>query len=1177
MIWFGKGRKKESGGASDELKGSLVDRSAADRLFDRRDPAREDLGRYKTFRLTDFAVDHPISVLTLMVLIVLAGLYSYITIPKEASPDVTVPFVAVNTVYGGVAPQDIETLITRPLEEELFKISDIKTLTSTSVEGYSTITAEFEAGMDMTEALQLVREKVDIAKPEIPEAAEEPAIVEFNFSEFPIMQVNVSGEYSLVRLKELAEDIQDEIEQIPSVLSVQVSGGLEREVKVDVDLGKLKYYGLSFTDVIEAIAFENVTVPGGTIDVGDVKYLVRVPGEFEDTRTIEDIVIEAPGDQPIYVRDVATVDFGFKERESYARLNGNPVVTLSVSKRTGQNIIATSDAVRAVIAEMEPAFPPTTHVSITSDSAKYVRSMVSNLENNIISGLILVVAVLLFVLGVRNASFVGVAIPLSMFLSFSVMQILGFTMNMVVLFSLILALGMLVDNAIVIVENIYRFREEGFSQKAAAKLATAEVAMPVIAATATTLAAFAPMAFWPGITGEFMSFLPKTLIITLSSSLFVALVINPTLCSLFMRLEGERRPQLTREFKFALWAATGAGILIAGGGRPLTTVLLAFTLLGLIFLHRSALEPLARWIQHHGLPTILRLYESGLRWAMRHRWLVMAQAGGVSVVVVVLFGAFNPGIEFFPEDIPPDDIWVQVETPVGTRAEVTDGVVQRLEGELQRIEGQRDYESVVATTGSKIADFGSQTGTQYATVAISFVDYELRGHDTRETLETMRSAIGENVAGATITVDRPNMGPPTGRPINLEISGEDFEVLRSLGDRAVAVLSNSEVARKLEGLESDLDAARPELRVDVDREKAALFGVSTLDVGNTVRSAINGTEASEYRDGEEEYDIVVRLAEQYRSDLSALADLTVESEMEDPVPLTAIASWRVEEGLSGINRKDMDRVVTVSSDVRAGYNGNAVLTEVRAALAGFSEQLPAGYDLSYTGQQEEQEESQTFLFGAFMWALFLIAFILISQFDSILKPVLILTTVLMSIVGVLAGLLVFQMPFGVIMTGVGVISLAGIVVNNAIVLVDYVHVLRVRDGVDAGESLVVAGVTRFRPVMLTAITTVMGLVPLAIGLNVDYLRFYRSLNPNIFWGGAQAAWWGPMAIAVIAGLTLATFLTLVLLPVMHSLMDDAVAFFHRHVRANGQAALAREEEQTRQGSTGETERELATV
>jgi multidrug efflux pump len=1153
MSWFGRLWHRSGRDRRDEDR--LAAGSAADRLFERRDPLKDDLGRYKTFWLTDFAVDHPISVLTLIALIVLGGLYSYLTVPKEASPDITVPFVAVSTFYSGVAPEDIETLITRPLEEELNKISDIKTLTSQSVESVSSITAEFEAGMDMTEALQLVREKVDIAKPELPDAAEEPAILEFNFSEFPIMQVNVSGEYNLVRLKELAEDIQEEIEQIPSVLSVQLSGGLEREVKVDVDLGKLKYYGITFTDVIEAISFENVTVPGGTIDVGDVKYLVRVPGEYQETRPLEDIVVDVVGNQPIYVRDVATVDFGFKERESFARLNGNSVVTLSVSKRTGENIIETSEAVRAVLAEMEADYPPTTHVSITSDSAKYVRSMVSNLENNIISGLILVVSVLLFVLGVRNASFVGIAIPLSMFLSFSVMQILGFTMNMVVLFSLILALGMLVDNAIVVVENIYRFREEGFDRKTASKLATAEVAMPVIAATATTLAAFAPMAFWPGITGEFMSYLPKTLMITLTASLLVGLVVNPTLCSLFMRMEGEPRPHLTREFKIVAWVAAGLVALVLAGGRPLTTVLLAATVVGLILLNRFVLDPAGHWVRERALPAILHFYEGRLRWALRHRVLIMGQTAVMFVGVIALFAAFNPGIEFFPENIAPDDIWVQVETPVGTRAEVTDAIVQRIETELGAIDGRVDYESVVATTGSKIADFGSQTGSQYATVAVSFVDFELRERDTNETLEVMRSAIGGEVAGATITVDKPNMGPPTGRPINIEIIGEDFETLKDLGDQMVTLLSNGAVAPKLEGLESDLDDARPELRVEVDREKAALFGVTTLDIGSTVRSAINGTEASEFRDGEEEYDIVVRLAEQYRSDLSALGDLTVESDEGDPVPLTAIASWRVEEGFSGINRKDMDRVVTVSSNVRAGYNANAVLAEVQSSLVDFRTRMPTGYRLSYTGQQQEQQESQEFLVSAFLWALFLIAFILISQFDSILKPGLILSTVMLSTIGVLIGLLIFRMPFGVIMSGVGVISLAGIVVNNAIVLIDYIHVLRDRDGLGEHESLVMGGVTRFRPVMLTAITTVMGLIPLAIGLNIDFNRFYRTLNPNIFWGGAQAAWWGPMAIAVIAGLTFATFLTLVLLPVMHSLLDDMVGFLRRHFRANGQAAL----------------------
>jgi multidrug efflux pump subunit AcrB len=1105
-------------------------------------------GKYKEFWLTSFSVDHPTSVLVLLAIILLAGLWSYVTVPKEATPDVTVPFVAVNTVYPGVAPEDIETLITRPIEEELNRISELKTLTSSSVEGVSTITAEFEAGMDMTEALQQVREKVDIAKPELPPAAEEPQILEFNFSDFPILQVNVAGDYSLVRLKALAEDLQDEIEQIPAVLSVTLSGGLEREVQVDVDLAKLKYYGVTYDDVIDAIREENVTVPGGTIDVGEMKYLVRIPGEFEETRPIEDIVVLATTDGPVYVRDVATVDFGFKERESFARLDGNPVVTLSVSKRSGQNIIETSDAVRAAIAEMSPDFPPGTEVSVTSDNAGYVRDMVSSLENNIISGLILVIAVLLFALGLRNASFVGVAIPLSMFLSFSVIQLLGMTMNMVVLFSLILALGMLVDNAIVVVENIYRFREEGFEKTAAAKYATAEVAMPVIAATVTTLAAFAPLLVWPGIVGEFMSYLPKTLMITLSSSLFVGLVINPTLCSLFMRLEDEPRMHLTREAKFTVWGLLGVILIAIGIRNPVTAVLLVLTGAGLWWLNGRVLEPIGKWVREVSQPRVLREYERVLRWSMRRRFLMVGQAVTALVVVVVLFSVFNNGIEFFPESVPPETVWVQIETPTGTRAEVTDEVTQRVERELAGLDEAADYESVVATTGQRVGGFGNETGTQYATVAVSLVDYKDREFDSFETLEHMRTSIGNEIAGAEITVDKPQEGPPTGLPVSIEISGEDFEQLQRLGDRAIQILSNAAVAARLDGLESDLAEARPELRIEVDRERAKLFGLNTQKIGLTVRSAINGTEASEFRDGEDEYDIVVRLAERYRSDLTSLADLTITTEEGVQVPLPAVASWQVEESYSGINRKDLDRVVTISADVRAGNNANAVLAEVQETLRPFAAELPSDYRLSYTGQQQEQQESEQFLGGAFIMALFLIGLILVSQFDSVLKPVLILSTVLLSTVGVLVGLLVFRMPFGVIMSGVGVISLAGIVVNNAIVLVDYIGILRTRDGVGERESLIQGGLTRFRPVTLTAITTVVGLIPLAIGLNFDFEGLYAHLRPDLYWGGEQAAWWGSMAIAVIAGLTFATFLTLVLLPVMHSLLDDFGHFLLRHTR-----------------------------
>jgi multidrug efflux pump subunit AcrB len=1003
---------------------------------------------YREFWLTSFAVEHPTSVLVMTAILIIWGLISYFQVPKEASPDVTVPFIAVNTMYAGVAPEDIETLLTRPIEEELNRIADVKEIRSSSVESFSSISVEFNAGMDMTEALQLVREKVDIAKPELPMAAEEPQIIEFNLSEFPILQVNISGEYSLVRLKRLAEDIQDEIEQIPSVLEVTLAGGLEREVKVEVDLARLKFYGVSYQDVIDAIRDENVTMPGGTIDVGDVRYLVRVPGEFEETEPIEDIVIATPGSSPVYVRDVATVDFGFKERETFARLNGTPVVTLNVSKRTGENIIETSEAVKEVIEGLRAEFPPTTVVQVTGDQADYVRDMVGSLENNIISGLILVVTVLLFALGIRNASFVGVSIPLSMLLSFTVIQLMGITMNMVVLFSLILALGMLVDNAVVIVENIYRFREDGFHPREASKLATAEVAPPVIAATATTLAAFAPLLFWPGITGEFMSYLPKTLIITLTCSLFVALVINPTLTSLLMKAEGEPRMVMTRESKWVVGIFAGLVFLIAVASKPVVAILLTLTVVFLYLLHHFVLAPIAHWVQHTNLPAILRSYERVLRWAIVHRGRVMGGVVALLVGTLALFGAFNPGIEYFPEDMPPETVWVQIEAPTGTRAEVTDQVVRHVEGKLAGLDGRGDYESTVATTGTSAAGGfgGGQAAEHVATVAVTFVDYQDRIHDASATVEEMRNSAGSAIAGATITVSQPDMGPPTGLPVVIEISGADPEVLRRLGEEAINIISNAPVAPKLDGLESDLADSRPELRIEVDRERAAIFGLSTLDIGSSVRSAINGTEASEYREGEDEYDIVVRLAEQYRSDLSSLADLTVSTDMGDQVPLSSVASWRVEESFSGINRKDLKRMVTVSADVRAGHNANAVLQEVQGTLASFSAALPDGYRIAYTGQQQEQREAQDFLLAAFAMAVFLIGFILVSQFDSVFKPLLILSTVFLSTIGVLLGLLLFRMPFGIIMSGVGVISLAGVVVNNAIVLMDYIHILRDRDG-----------------------------------------------------------------------------------------------------------------------------------
>ena len=1114
---------------------------------------------FKEFALTSLAVDNATSVVVLFVFITIAGLVSYQAIPKESFPETEIPLVMVNTMYPGVSPADIESLVTRKIEEELNTISDIKELTSTSVEGYSSVTAEFETSTNMDEALQKIREKVDLVHPDLPSDAEDPFITEITMSDAPVMQVNLAGGYGLVRLKELGERLQERIESIPAVLRVGLRGGLEREVKVDVNLSRLQHYNVSFDDVISAIRQENVNVPGGSINVNGMKYLVRVDGEFDDPAVVGSLVVTTVGGRPIYVRDVAEVEFGFAETETYARLGDEPVVTLDVVKRSGENIIATAEAVRAEVEAMRPLFPPSTVVSITSDMSADIGDMVNSLQNNIISGLVLIVGILLFVLGLRTSIFVAISIPTSMFLSFVVLWLLGITMNMVVLFSLILALGMLVDNAIVIVENIHRFIEEGWDRRTAAKKATGEVAVPVLAATATTLAAFTPLLFWPGMAGQFMRFLPLTLIVTLSSSLFVALIIVPTLCSLFLRPESSRPRLMNRNVRVLLLALAVLALLLVALVNPLTALLFVVTSAGLWLLHVRILDRIGKAFMAGGFPRLVRWYERRLRWALNHRALVLTGSVAALIATVMVYGRFAAPVEYFPEDIPPSTIYVAIEGPVGTSAVVTNGYASRLKAELAGIGGVADAETVVTTVGSAgggggFMDGGGPSGPEAGRITLGMIDYQDRQFDVFSTLADMQERVGRNLAGAEVRVDKVTEGPPSGPPVNIEISGEDPKRLEELANEAINVIESAPVYSRLVGLESDMDDARPELRVEVDREKASLYGLSTNDVGFVVRGAINGLEAAKYRTGNDEYDIIVRLREEDRSELTSLDGLTAFADGRQ-IPLLSVADWTVGEGYSAIRRKNMDRVATVSAEVAAGYNSNNVRIEVETVLEDFAASLPPGYLMTFTGEQEDQQEAMQFLVTAFMAALMLIALILVSQFNSVVKPVIILSSVVMSTIGVLIGLLAFRMPFVIIMTGVGVISLAGIVVNNAIVLIDYIDVLRDRDGMDRREALVQGGKTRLRPVLLTALTTALGLVPLAIGLNFDFFGLFSSLSPELFWGGEQAAWWGPMAVAVIVGIIFATFLTLILVPVMYSLVDDFAKLFRRD-RAGAADSLA---------------------
>ncbi len=1030
-------------------------------------------------KITNISLSHRTTIFTLLVIIVIGGLIAYNNLPVESFPDIKQPVVIVAAPYVGVAPSDMETLVAQPIEDKLKEITKIKKLTSTSREGYTNIVAKFEPDIDIDEAVRKVREKVDQAKPDLPSDLENPIVQEINFENIPIMLVSITGEQSLVRLKKLAEELQDEIEEIPGVLDVNISGGLEREVKIDLNPARLTYYNLGVNDVISAIRKENLTIPGGSLKSAALNWTVRVPGEFESVAELENIVVKAKNGSPIYLRDLADVYFGFKEQTSYSRLNGKPSVTLSIQKRSGENIIAITDQVKEILKTESKRFPANTHYVIVSDFSKDIRSMVNDLENNIIAGLLLVVFVLYFFMGVRNGLLVGIAIPLSMLISFIVLSMMGYTLNMVVLFSLILALGMLVDNAVVIVENIYRHHQEGKGLLQAAREATHEVGMAVTVSTATTLMAFLPMIFWEGIIGEFMKFLPITLIITLASSLFVGLVFNPVISSSFLKVD-EKMSCLP-------------------GDRFL------------------------RWLTVR--------YETSLRWALRHRWLLMLLMGGGFVGMLGFYAFFNHGMEFFPVT-EPKQIFVEVEAPLGTRLETSDAIVRQIE---ERIKDTPDMVNYVANVGSSsnMFDFGGGGGASHKSqVTIELADKNDRSQNSFQTLDEVAESI-RGIPGARVDVTRPEEGPPTGKAVEIQIKGEDFRVLSSLSQQVIQTIED---VPGLSKLKDDYEKGKPEVRVRIDREKAALFGLSTSLIANTIRTAINGTEASEYRVGTDEYDITVRFRDSFRKSYNDLLNLNVFYEGVH-YPLANFATVDLTSGLSTVNHVDGDRVVTITADA-IGRTSAEVLADCKARLKDF--RPPEGYMLNFAGQDEEQQKSADFLMQAFFIAILLIFLILVSEFNSITLPFVIMMSVLMSFFGVFAGLLITFKPFGIIMTGIGIISLAGVVVNNAIVLIDYIQKLRER-GFSKRDAIVEGGKTRLRPVLLTAVTTILGLIPLTVGINIDFLGLFRGDFSNFIQLGAESSqWWSGMGVVVIFGLLFATILTLIAVPVMYDMLADLV-------------------------------------
>jgi multidrug efflux pump len=1029
------------------------------------------------------AIQRQTAVLALLLFLVVAGLYSYLTLPREAEPDITIPYVFITTTYEGVAPEDMEKLITIPIERKLQGLSDTEEVRSTSSEGISTVSVKFRPGTKIDDVLQKVRDKVDQAKGDLPaDLPDDPVIKEVNLSEFPVIRVVLSGPFSLRRLKVLAEEYKDRIEAIPGVLEARLTGGLDREIRVEFDLDRVAAYNMPFSSLIAAVTKGNVNMPGGSMDIGQGKYAVRVPEEFKHPSEIFSIVAFVRNGKPVYLRDVAVIQDSHKDPLTISRFDREPSVTLAIQKRSGENIVRVCDDVRAVVEELAPQMPPSLKVHLITDRSKYVRRMVSELENSIMSGLILVLAVILAFIGGRSAVFISLAIPYSMFIAFSILTALGVTLNMVVLFSLVLAVGMLVDNAIVVVENIYRHMQQGKSRLDAASFGTDQVAWPVTTSTLTTVGAFVPLLFWPGIMGEFMRFLPLTVIVALSGSLFVALVINPVLSARYQTVKSAAGPITEDE------------------------------------------EALRRQ------PLVKRGYRGMLVWALDHRGVVLLAALAALCSSVAAFAIWGKGVEFFPA-VDPESAYVFIKAPVGTNLEASDKIVQQVEDILS---DYPDIKHTVANTGSVGGDIFSQggTGTHISRVTMDFKDFRERSRPSPELIREIRDRVLKSVKGAELQVEEEKHGPPTGAPVNLEISGKDLALL---GDLAARVRKAVEDIPGLVDLRDNFVRGRPEIRVGIDKEKAALLGLDAYTIAYTVKAAINGAKVGVYREGKDEYDIVARLPDRDRHSVEGLRRITVSGPKGEPIPITSLASFSVTSGLGTIMRKDQKRVVTVTGNV-SGRLANDVIRDMKERLAKM--EWPRGYSYQFTGEQEEQKKAQAFLSKAFVAALFVIFLILVTQFNSAIVPLIIMTSVLLSLIGVFFGLLVTGTAFGVIMTGIGVISLAGVVVNNAIVLIDYYHQLLGR-GYSPREALVRAGLVRFRPVMLTAITTILGLLPMAAGVSLDFRRLALEI------GGESSQWWGPMAVAVIFGLGVATLLTLVVVPVLCSLAQDLRRARHR--------------------------------
>jgi len=1099
--------------------------------------------KYKEFFATSWAIDNKISVYVLMVIISVFGIINYYTIPKEQIPEIVIPMVVVNTIYPGTSPSDMESLVTRPLEKNLKSISGVKKITSRSVQDFSSVIVEFNTGIEIKDAKQKVNDAVDKTKKDLPNDPSfiAPSVMEIDLSEIPIQYINLSGDIPLDRIKKYADEMQDRIESLPEITRVEIGGALSREIQIDIDMYKMKAASLTFRDIEQAVSFNNMTVSGGNIDLQGMSRSIRVVGEIKNIDELQNIVINTSSGAQVKLRNIAVVRDGYHQPENFARYNGKNVVTLNVIKKSGQNLLNAADGIKSVIADMQKnKLPSNLIVEVTGDQSRNTRNTVNELNNTIIIGFILVTIVLMFFMGLVNAIFVGFSVPLSMAIAYIVLPWIGFTMNMLVMFAFIFALGIVVDDAIVVIENTHRIHQKTkMNIASSAKFAAGEVFVPILSGTLTTLAPFFPLAFWPGVVGKFMVFIPITLIITLFASLIVAYIFNPVFAVDFMKHNDEDHPVTFTK----LWKISGVivmtGVLFHLFKLPVLANLLLFIAIS-FFLHNLYGYKVLRKFQSRVIPAMMRRYENTLIWVLRGKRPVIVLWGmiGLFVFTMVLFNIVKPKVVFFPDN-EPNTINTFIKLPIGTEIDVTDSVARVAEDRIMSVLGDNNpiVESVVTNVAFLASDNNfdnSSKSSNLAKIAVNFVEYKDRGgQSTGAYMNDMRTAL-KDIPGAEIVVDKTKMGPPTGKPVNIEISGEDLLQLAQTSERFKRFVDSLQIGG-IEELKSDFAASKPEIIINLDRERANIEGISAAVVGDAIRTGQLGKEISKYREGEEQYPIMLRFEENQRKDIEQLLNLTItyrdmNSGLLRQIPLSVVAHIDYVNSYGQINRLNLKRVITISSNVLDGYNANLINAELRKALPQFKKS--SAIDIRLTGEQEDQKESMLFLSKAMILALFLILFILITQFNSMSKTIIILSEVLFSLIGVLLGYMIFGMTISIIMTGMGLVALAGIVVRNGILLVEFTDVLK-EQGYKTRNAIVEGGKTRITPVILTATAAILGLIPLAIGMNINFGTLLSELNPHLHFGGDNVMFFGPLSWTIIFGLSFATFVTLVLIPVMY--------------------------------------------